>query len=224
MSLGQKTPAPHWAPDDVKSVWNSWTETFQAQWRILNPPGSKTFSAPPSTEAQLPEPGTIAKAPNGQIVSVYEDKPVTEWDRDMMLDGKLVPAKRIRYAILELVGKSDWYKENMSNGLVERMLSKVLADSTPGWEPPEADPLFIQKKIHQEDKEVTIIEIRDPQNDDERRRVRKRFGISSYTIPKLAKKDCAKCKGSGYYNLPSYPDHPVFKKFDDTVTCECVKE
>ena len=222
MSLGQKTPAPHWAPDTVKVVWDSMTATAQDNWRLLNPPGKKTFTEPEGVTA--PDPSTLAKSPDGKIVAVYEDKPVTEWDRDMMLDGRLVPAKRIRYAILELIGKSDWYKENMSNGLVERMLGKLLADSTPGWEPPEDDPLFPEHKIHQDDKEVTITQIRNPKNDEERKRIRKRFGVSSYTIPKLAKKDCPKCKGTGYYNLSSYPDHPVFKKFDDTVTCECVKE
>jgi len=196
MSLGQKTPAPNWAPDAIKAVWDSMTVSQQNSWTALNPPGTKTFSTP--KDVQLPEPGSIAKAPNGQIVAVYEDKPVTEWNRDMMFEGRLVPAKRIRYAILELIGKSDWYKENMSNGLVERLLGKLLADSTPGWEPPEDDPLFPEHKIHQDDKEVTITQIRDPKNDDERKRVRKRFGITSYTIPKLAKKDCLKCKGTGY--------------------------
>jgi hypothetical protein len=221
MSLKPKTPAPHWAPDNVKIIWDTMTANQQDQWRILNPPGKKTFSEPEGIT--MPDPSTIAKAPNGTFVKVYEDKPVEEWDRDMMLDGKLVPAKRIRFAILELIGKSEWYKENMSNGLVERMLGKILADSTPGWEPPEEDPLFISKKVPGEETDITIHEIRPPKNDEERKCIRKKAGITSYTIPILAKKDCLKCKGTGYYNLRSYPDHPVFK-YEDTVTCECVNE
>lgn len=169
-----------------------------------------------------PAPGTVTKTEDGKILPMYEEKPVTEWDRNMELDGKIVPAKRIRYAILELIARDDYYAKNMSNGYVKRMLSKILADSTPGWEPPSEDSLIIERVI---DKDTKIREIgRDPRNDEERQRIRKRFGVNSVTIKRLSKKDCQKCGGTGYYRVSSYPGQGYLEKLSDTVTCECVFE
>lgn len=228
MGLTQKLRCPHYAPDDVKAVWESWTYAFQDKWQLANPPGTKAFKLPNAPVGEetptLPEPGTIAKDPEGNIVPVYTDKPVTEWDRDMMLNGTLVPAQRIRYAILELIDKQ-WYSEVLSNGFVERKLAKILADSTPGWEPPEADPLVVETVSRIEGEDVKIRHIgRDPKNSEERQRIRKRFGVNSITIKRLTKKDCQKCKGTGYYMMSSYPGQGRLEKLSDTVTCECVFE
>jgi len=224
----QTLTVPHWAPDEIKAVWNTWSFTQQDYWKNNNRPGG-SITLPPAEAGEeapkLPEPGTIAKSPDGRIVAVYTDKPVTEWDRDMMLEGKFVPAQRIRYAILELIEKNEWYAANMSNGLVERMLAKVLADSTPGWEPPEADPLIVERIVRIEGEDIRIREIsHDPRNDEERQRIRKRFGVNSVTIKRLTKKDCKKCKGTGYYMVSSYPGQGRLEKLSDTITCECVFE
>jgi len=230
MALTQKRVCPHYAPDEVKAVWNDWTYAFQDAWQLANPPGTKTFELPgvPVGEdkpAALPESGTIAKDPEGRIVSVYTDKPVTGWDRDMMLDGKLVPAQRIRYAILELIEKNDWYSKNMSNGLVERMLAKILADSTPGWEPLSEDTLIVEHTQRIDGEDIRIRQItRDPRNNEERERIRKRFGVNSVTIKRLTKKDCQICKGTGNYMVSSYPGQGRLEKLSETVTCACVFE
>jgi len=218
---------PNWAPPEIKAVWNDWTETQQDFYRLNNFSGAKITLPPAEVGGEtpkLPEPGTVATDPDGKVVKVYSDKPVTEWDRDMMLDGKLVPAKRIRYAILELIEK-EWYSEVLSNGFVERKLAKILADSTPGWEPISEDTLIIEHVQRIDGEDIKIREItRDPRNNEERQRIRKRFGVNSITIKRLTKKDCEKCKGTGYYMVSSYPGQGRLEKLSETVTCECVFE
>jgi hypothetical protein len=218
-----KTQCPWYAPVEIQAAWDSWTEATRTMWRNQNPPGTKTFSTP--KDASVPEAGTYGKTATGKIAPVLVEKHVTEWDRDMELDGKIIPAKRIRYAVLELIGKSKWYAENMSNGLVERMLAKIIADSTPGWEPLEADPLFGVTKYKNEDEELELATIRRaPKNEEERIKIRDKFGVNYKTIKFLVKKDCSKCKGRGTYSVSAYPGDPVYGRLTETVECSCSYE
>ena len=218
-----KTPCPFYAPVEIQAAWENWNEATRTIWRNQNPPGTKTFVKP--KDAPIPEAGTYAKTESGKIVTVLEEKGVTDWDRDMELNGKIIPAKRIRYAVLELIGKSKWYAENMSNGFVERMLAKILADSTPGWEPLEADPLFGVTKYKNEDEELELVTVRrQPRNEEERVKIREKFGVSWKTIKFLAKKDCPKCKGKGQYSASAYPGDPIYGRLTETVECSCSYE
>jgi hypothetical protein len=229
MSLKQKLAVPNWAPDTVKAEWDSWTQTQQDYWRNNNFPGSTQVVLPPAEEGQeapkLPDPETVGKAPDGRIVQVYTETSVEDWNRDLMLDGKLVPAKRIRYAILEHIEKDSWHAKNMSNGYVERQLARILADSTPGWEPESENPLIVQVVKRLDGEEFRIPEIRrKPKNEAERQRIRKRFGVTAATAPWLAKEDCPKCKGTGKYYVPAYPGDPIYGRLPETVECGCCYE
>lgn len=219
-----KTACPNWAPDDIKAGWDNWTEAARQSWVNMNPPGTKVFTKPNSPDAPTPDPSKVARLENGRVTTVYEEKPVTEWDRDMELNGKVVPAKRIRYAILELIGKSEWYATNISNGFVERKLEKILSDSTPGWEPPEADPLVVERTQRTSEGDAVIREIRELRTPEEREQIRKKFGVNAYTFKKLAKKDCKICGGRGLFDASQYPDHPLYKNLDETFMCNCVFE
>ena len=228
----QTRPCPDYAPDGVKVVWTTWTRAYQDKWLNENPPSlyrkpKPTVTASENPVVNLPPVANkdVLKTEDGKILPLYEDKPVTEWDQNMELDGKIVPAKRIRYAILELMAKNDWYKDKMSNGFVRHNLAKVLADSTPGWEPPEADPLLVERTIRVDGEEIKIHEIgRKPRTAEERERIRKRFGVNSITVKALVKEDCPICKGSGSYKVSSYPGKKHFEKLVDSYTCECVFE
>jgi hypothetical protein len=146
---------------------------------------------------------------------------IRQWNED--IDG--VSAERLRNCIVYQldVRKREYWIKNMVPAVI-RMKAHELDDETPpGWAPPEANPLIVEKTLPDGETKITVI-TRELATDAERKIVRDRYGVTSYTIPKLAKKDCAKCKGTGYYNLPTYPDHPVYKKYEDTVTCECVSE
>jgi hypothetical protein len=136
-----------------------------------------------------------------------------------------ISGERLRNCIIYQldVRKRDFWIKNMVPAMIRRLAKELDDETPPGWTPPEANPLIAEKKLPDGETKITII-TRELATDAERKTVRDRFGITSYTIPKLAKKDCVKCKGTGYYNLPTYPDHPVFKKYEDTVTCECVSE
>jgi hypothetical protein len=168
--------------------------------------------------AAAPQPALGVMNPNAST-TVLSD--LRNWADDV--DG--IPAERIRNCVIfQLdVKKDKFYQMNLTEGYIRRKARKLHEDTPPNWQPPEKNPLITEKKI---DAETTITIItRENLTEEERILVRNRCGVTSYTIPFLAKKSCPRCHGRGQYNIAMFPGHPLYGRAEATVSpCECVLE
>jgi hypothetical protein len=137
-----------------------------------------------------------------------------------------ISGDRLRNCIIyQLDEKKDpWYISRMTKGFVRAKAEKLDAD-TPDDYVWEKNPLFKMRKVRDGDSEYMVWGIeRKPKNEAERKRIREKFGVTSQTIPYLAKPTCPKCKGTGEYSLSSYPGDPVYEVLSEAVECDCSYE
>ncbi len=154
---------------------------------------------------------------------------IRNWQEDITLaSGRTIKAERIRNCIIYQldIRKDPWYSMRLTRGFVKAKAEKLDEDT------PEdvvdyvgKNPLLGLRMVRSENGEWMIsIILRRPKNEAERTRLRDKFGVNPQTIPYLAKKDCQKCKGTGEYEMSSYPGDPVYKVLTEAVECPCSYE
>lgn len=91
----------------------------------------------------------------------------------------------------------------------------------------EANPLFGLRKYHDDIRgtaEKPVL-LRDPVTAAERQKVREVYKSNIATVRKaLVKKDCPKCGGRGFYDMPDYPGNPLYHKLVSSEECDCIWE
>lgn len=153
----------------------------------------------------------------------------TELYESVEIKGKGVYAgSRLRECILYLldVKKDSWYMMNLSKGFIMAKADKLDADT-----PDDAylylgdNPLFGLKKFRDDDYETVINEVlRMPETEEERFIIKQKLGVTPGTFKWLVKKDCPKCKGTGKYDVSSYPGNALLERLEESIECTCAYE
>lgn len=186
-------------------------------------PDSTETPQPESTQsestAQKPAEGPSAEKPQSKLTGLRN------WNVDESVDG--ISGSRIRDCIIYQLDfrKADFYTKNLTRGFVLRN-AKRLHEDTPEDYVYDPDPLVGEVTKHLDGGETfkqTLI-LRAPRDDAERRRIRDRYGVNSYTIRFLAKPGCPVCRGTGYQYVSAYPGDPVYSKLTEAVECACIHE
>jgi hypothetical protein len=212
--MGNRTFKPFKLRHIPDSQWDVMTED-ERQRLVLGVQGAAMIASANGT--------AVAEQPALDLPEAKPLEDIRDWNEEV--DG--ISGERLRNCIIYQldVRKKDWWVKNMSIAHVRRNAKALDEETPPGWAPKSADTLIVERTQRIDGEDVTIYEInRDPKNDEERQRIRKRFGVNSVTIKRLTKKDCKKCNGTGYYAQSSYPGQGCLEKLSDTVTCECVFE
>lgn len=172
-----------------------------------------------------------AVKPVSEQPTAKQDEPVKKLTgiRDWHEQVGYVSAKRMRDCIcFQLdVYKDPWWvgKINASGRgfLRNEKIAGMLNDATPEDYEWSENPLigWRVKLDGSDDKLLEKRVARHPENEAERVKLRDMFGVTTHTVPFLAKKDCKRCKGSGYYSVFPYPDAP---RLPMTVECPCCSE
>jgi hypothetical protein len=176
-----------------------------------------------------------ANKTNAAAASVAQPAPTSQklyglrnWTESVEIKGKGVYAgSRIRECILYQcdIRRDPWYMMNLSKGFIMNKADKLDADT-----PDDAylylgdTPLFGLKKHREEDYETTINTIlRMPENEEERQIIKQKLGVTPGTFKWLVKKDCPKCKGTGKYDVSSYPG-TMLERLEESIECDCAYE
>jgi hypothetical protein len=178
-----------------------------------------------------------ANKTNAAAASVAHAEPVSapklyglrNWTESVEIRGKGVYAgSRIKECILYLIDvkKDPWYMMNLSKGFIMAKADKLDADT-----PDDAylylgnNPLFGLKKFRDDDYETVINEVlRYPESEEERHIIKQKLGVTPGTFKWLVKKDCPKCKGTGKYDVSSYPGNALLERLEESIECECAYE
>lgn len=197
----------------------------------------EALSQPTTAPKQRMTPQVPAPRPNATAASVAQAAPISapklyglrNWTESVEIRGKGVYAgSRIRECILYLldVKKDPWYMMNLSKGFIMAKADKLDADT-----PDDAslylgdNPLFGIKKFRDDDYETVINEIlRFPESEEERQIIKQKFGVTTAVYKWLVKKDCPKCKGTGKYDVSSYPGDKLLERLEESIECECAYE
>jgi hypothetical protein len=150
---------------------------------------------------------------------------IRNWNESV--DG--LSAERIRNCIIFLIDvlKDPWYRANCSNRAFVRRNALKMDAATPDDYAFELDPLLTTKSRHVDGEPHPVVQriiARKPRSPEERDKIRAEIGVGDYSTPFLAKDDCPRCKGTGYYYVSQYPGDPVFHKLEVSVPCGCVLE
>ena len=144
-------------------------------------------------------------------------KGLRDWDEQV---GEF-SAERLRDCIIYQldVKKNSWYIRTLTTGFVFKNAAKLDADTPPDYRY-EVDPLF--GSFTSGDQTHPKI-LRMPKNNEERMEIRNRHGVNNGTIPFLVKLNCATCKGTGTYEISSYPNAKSnIIRLHEKVICDCV--
>lgn len=235
--------------DSHKTLKPRWVNLSDADWDALTPEqqraadlnfqlqrigGNKAATAvsAPSAVAVPDAPSPAAQPERAEVTVTSLRSPdelhgIRNWTEFVTTkEGKTIPASRIRDCIVfQLdIRKDPWWSARMTRGFVKSQAEKLDAD-TPDDFVYEKNPLFGFKRVRSESGDYLISTIeRMPQNEQERKRIRDKFGVTSETVAFLAKRSCQKCKGTGVYDVSSYPGDPVYSRLTETVECECSYE
>ena len=179
----------------------------------------------PLTKPSVPS-ASVAQAEPISAPKLYG---LRNWTESVEVRGKGVFAgSRIRECILYQcdVRRDPWYMMNLSKGFIMNKADKLDADT-----PDDAylylgdNPLFGLKKHREEDYETTINTIlRMPETEEERQIIKMKLGVTPGTFKWLVKKDCPKCKGTGKYDVSSYPGDKLLERLEESIECECAYE
>lgn len=229
---------PPWAPDEVKALWKTWPDSYQAQWLSRNRSGQPVVMPTGATAAQA-APATAAKTDyvSTLVAKAEETAPVITdlrlWNE--VIDG--IPAERIRNCIIfQLDYKKDhWYRDNLTERYLRRMLKlgitgarKLHEDTPPGWAPPEKDPMIAVKTQEFDGETIERSEIvRGAKTQAERDTLLNllvdRYGRRNPNIVKwLADKNCPQCKGRGIYLVRTSNEKGLKFQADQWYDCDCV--
>ena len=178
-----------------------------------------TEAPQPEPTAKKPADGPSAKKPQSKLTGIRN------WNVDESVDG--ISGSRIRDCIIYQldVRKADFYTRNLTRGFVLRNAKRLHEDTPDDWVY-DPDPLVGEVTKHLDGGETfkqTLI-LRAPRDDAERRKIRDKFGVTSYTSRFLAKPGCPVCRGTGYHYVSSYPGDPVYSRLAETLECRCSHE
>jgi hypothetical protein len=140
-----------------------------------------------------------------------------------------ISAERLRNCIIYQldVKKDQWWAKNLTRGLVRReKIAVKLDEETPEDYVWTSNPLWGRMTVILDGGETftgTRL-LRDPETPEERREVREADPRLGYSVPRLARKGCPECRGSGYVYVPTYPGHPVYGRLTEARVCGCVLE
>lgn len=140
-----------------------------------------------------------------------------------------VSAERMKNCIIFQLdfGKNPWWVDKINTkgrGFLrnEKMAAKLDAD-TPDDFVYNPEGVVGWKSFHTDGGEPSVKKYirRRPRNDEERQLVRDTFGVTEATVRVLAKRNCPKCSGRGYYAVFPYTEAP---RLSMSIQCECVSK
>jgi hypothetical protein len=220
---------PHWS-NMTKEEWDNLELEHQEEMihnhnrEVMLKKRNKVSNAPVKTNPIFASQKNISD--NTVMVSshpVTTELPKTKLKglRDWIEEVGGFSAERIRDCIIYQldVKKNSWYIRNLTKNFIFQNVAKLDADTPPDYRY-EVDPLF--GSFTSGDQTHPKI-LRMPKNNEERMEIRNRHGVNNGTIPFLVQLNCSTCKGTGTYEISSYPNAKSnIIRLHEKVICDCV--